>query len=57
MITDHAFCIVLRATAQSKTGISRGHGVVEVPPGFQAGWSGFVYFFQRLPQEQTKLIG
>jgi hypothetical protein len=39
LITNNAFCIVQRATAQSKTGIFRGYGVAEAPPGFQAGWS------------------
>jgi hypothetical protein len=36
---------VQRATAQSKTGIFRDFGVAEAPPGFQAGWSDFMYFF------------
>jgi hypothetical protein len=36
---------VQRATAQSKTGIFLDHGVAEVPPGFQAGWSEFTYSF------------
>jgi hypothetical protein len=36
---------VQRATAQSKTGIFRDFGVAEAPPGFQAGWSGCMYFF------------
>jgi hypothetical protein len=39
LITSDEFCIVQRATAQSKTGIFRDIGVVEAPPGFQAGWS------------------
>jgi hypothetical protein len=34
-----------RATAQSKTGISRDCGVAEAPPVFQAGWSDCMYFF------------
>jgi hypothetical protein len=29
LITSNAFCIVQRATAQSKTGIDRGYGVAE----------------------------
>jgi hypothetical protein len=45
LITYNAFCIVQRATAQSKTGIFRGYGVAEAPPGFQAGWSDCMYFF------------
>jgi hypothetical protein len=36
LITNNAFCIVQRATAQSKTGIFRDYGVAEAPPGFQA---------------------
>jgi hypothetical protein len=36
LITTNAFCIVQRATAQSKTG---NYGVAKAPPGFQAGWS------------------
>jgi hypothetical protein len=35
LITNDAFCIVQRATAQSKTGIFRDFGVAEAPPGFQ----------------------
>jgi hypothetical protein len=35
---------VQRETAQSKTGIFRGYGVAEAPPGFQAGWSDCMYF-------------
>jgi hypothetical protein len=35
---------VQRATAQSKTGISRDFGVAEASPGFQAGWSDCMYF-------------
>jgi hypothetical protein len=34
-----------RATAQSKTGIFRGYGAAEAPPGFQVGWSDCMYFF------------
>jgi hypothetical protein len=37
LITNNSFCIVQRATAQSKTGIFRDCGVAEAPPGFQAG--------------------
>jgi hypothetical protein len=37
LITNNAFCIVQRATAQSKTGIFRDCGEAEAPPGFQAG--------------------
>jgi hypothetical protein len=44
LITDNAFCIVQRATAQSKTGIFREFGVAEAPPGIQAGWSDCMYF-------------
>jgi hypothetical protein len=43
-ITNNAFCIVQRATAQSTTGIFRDYFVAEAPPGFQAGWSGCMYF-------------
>jgi hypothetical protein len=45
LITNNAFCIVQRATAQSKTGIFREYGAAEAPPGFQAGWSDCMYFF------------
>jgi hypothetical protein len=45
LITNNAFCIVQRATAQSKTGIFRDYGIAEAPPGFQAGWSDSLYFF------------
>jgi hypothetical protein len=45
LITNNLFCIVQRATAQSKTGPLRGYSVAEAPPGFQAGWSGCMYFF------------
>jgi hypothetical protein len=45
LITNNAFFIVQRAKAQSKTGIVRGYGVAEAPPGFQAGWSDCMYFF------------
>jgi hypothetical protein len=34
LITNNAFCIVQRATAQSKTGIFRDDGVAEAPRGF-----------------------
>jgi hypothetical protein len=44
LITKNAFCIVQRATAQSKTGIFRDYDVAEAPPGFQAGWSDCLYF-------------
>jgi hypothetical protein len=37
LITNSAFCIVQRATAQSKTGSFRDYGVAEAPLGFQAG--------------------
>jgi hypothetical protein len=45
LITNKSFCIVQRATAQSKTGSFRDYGVAEAPPGFQAGWSDCMYFF------------
>jgi hypothetical protein len=44
LITNNAFCIVQRATAHLKTGIFRGYGVAEAPPGFQAGWSNCIFF-------------
>jgi hypothetical protein len=44
-INKNAFCIVQRATAQSKTGIFRDCGVAEALPGFQAGWSDCMDFF------------
>jgi hypothetical protein len=44
-ITNNSFCIVQRATAQSKTGIFRDYGVAEAPPDFQAGWSDCMHFF------------
>jgi hypothetical protein len=44
-ITNDLFCIVQRATAQSKVGIFRDYGVAEAPPGFQAGWSDYVLLF------------
>jgi hypothetical protein len=44
LITNYAFFIVQRATAQSKTGTFRDDGVAEAPPGFQAGWSDCMYF-------------
>jgi hypothetical protein len=37
LIANNAFCIVQRATTQSKTGSFRDYGVAEAPPGFQAG--------------------
>jgi hypothetical protein len=36
LITNIAFFIEQRATAQSKTGIFRDYGVAEAPPGFQS---------------------
>jgi hypothetical protein len=45
LITSNAFCIVQRATAQSKTGFFRDFGVAEAPPDFQAGWSDCMHFF------------
>jgi hypothetical protein len=45
LITNHAFCIVQRTTAQSKTGKFRDYDVAEAPPGFQASWSDCMYFF------------
>jgi hypothetical protein len=45
LITNNAFCIVQRATSQSKTGNLRDYGVAEAPPGFQAGWSDCIYFY------------
>jgi hypothetical protein len=44
LITNYSFCIVQRATAQSKTGIFRDYDVAEAPSGFHAGWSDCVYF-------------
>jgi hypothetical protein len=44
LITNNSFCIVQRATAQSKIGISRDYGVAEAAPGFQAGWSDCIFF-------------
>jgi hypothetical protein len=35
---------VKRSTAQSKTGIFRDYGAVEIPPVFQACWSGMMVF-------------
>jgi hypothetical protein len=43
LITNDAFCIMQRATAQSRTGIFHGCGVAEDSPGIQ-----------RLPQERTR---
>jgi hypothetical protein len=34
LITNNEFCIVQRATAQSKTEIFRDYGVAEAPPGY-----------------------
>jgi hypothetical protein len=47
LITNNSFCIVQRATAQSKSkkGIFRDYGVAKAPPGFQAGWSDCIHFF------------
>jgi hypothetical protein len=45
LITKNSFCIVQRATAQSKTGFFRDFGVAEALPGFQAGWSDCIFFF------------
>jgi hypothetical protein len=39
LITNNAFCMVQRATAQPKTGFFRGYGEAAAPPGFHAGWS------------------
>jgi hypothetical protein len=44
LITNNSFCIAQRATAMSRTGIFRGYGEAEAPPGFQAGWSDCKYF-------------
>jgi hypothetical protein len=44
LITNSSFCIVQRATAQSKAGFLRDFGVAEAPPGFQSGWSDCMYF-------------
>jgi hypothetical protein len=44
-ITNNALFIVQRATAQSKTGLFRDYREAEAPPGFQAGWSGWLYYF------------
>jgi hypothetical protein len=44
LITSNSFCVVQRATAQSKTGFFRDWGVAEAPPGFQAGCSDCSYF-------------
>jgi hypothetical protein len=43
LIANNEFCIVQRATAQSKTGNFRDYDVAEAPPGFQAGWSDCMY--------------
>jgi hypothetical protein len=45
LITNNAFCIAQRATAQSQKGIFRDCRVAEAPPGFQAGWSDYMHFF------------
>jgi hypothetical protein len=44
LIINNAFCIVQKATAQSKAGVFRGYGVAEAPPGFQAGWSDCMFY-------------
>jgi hypothetical protein len=44
LITDNSFCIVRRATAQSKTGFFRVYGAAEALTGFQAGWSDYMHF-------------
>jgi hypothetical protein len=43
LITNNSFCIVRRATAQSKIENFRDYGVAEAPPVFQAGWSGCMF--------------
>jgi hypothetical protein len=48
LLINHAFCIVQRATAQSKTGNFRDYFAAEPPPGLQAGWSDCMYFFLSL---------
>jgi hypothetical protein len=45
LITNNEFCILQRATVQSKTGNFSDCGVAEAPPGCQAGWSDCMYFF------------
>jgi hypothetical protein len=45
LITNNAFCIVQRATAQSTTGFFRYNDVAGAPLGFQAGWSDCMFFF------------
>jgi hypothetical protein len=45
LISNNVFCIVQRATAQSKTGIHHGYGVADAFP-----------IFSRLPQEQTPVF-
>jgi hypothetical protein len=44
LITNNKFCILQRATAQSKTAFFRDYGVAEAPPGFQADWPDCMYF-------------
>jgi hypothetical protein len=45
LITSNTFCIVQRATAQSKTGFFRDFGVAEAPPGFKpAGLTVCIFF-------------
>jgi hypothetical protein len=43
-VANNAFFIVQRATAQSKSGFFCDYGVAEAPPGFQAGWSDYIFF-------------
>jgi hypothetical protein len=45
LINTNVFCIVQRATAQSKAGMFLDCGVAEAPQGFQAGLSDCIYFF------------
>jgi hypothetical protein len=45
LITMTAFCIVQRATAQSKTEIFRDYGVAEAPPGFKPAGLAVCIFF------------
>jgi hypothetical protein len=45
LVTNNAYCIVQRATEQSKTGLSRDYGVAEAPPVFKpAGLTSFKFF-------------
>jgi hypothetical protein len=45
LTTNNEFCIEQRATAQTVTGMFRGDGEAQAPPGFQAGWSDCFCFF------------